>query len=295
VARRRRVPSAAVVSLVAAALLADGGMAGIPARRPPAPLPDAATLRDQVVLHLPVEPYPDIAATWRAATGGWRSVNGYSGYGPNYYTALSVAAQTADATMFAPFRRDRDLYVVVDDGDGKMRALIESQPGSALQFQGGGFAHYRLPRSPQPAPRVHLRALPIARVESSCARETVVFASDRDERTRWECLQDAERHGLVADLGEARAVSAIVYSVGPYAWNVPTQLAVETSLDGTAWQTVSSGSVLGAFIEGGLDDPAALRATVSFADHPARYVRVRPIDQKEDFGWFVSELEVRGP
>jgi hypothetical protein len=246
------------------------------------------------VLHLPVEPYPDLGATWRAVTGGWKSVNGYSGYAPNYYTALTVASKIGDETMFGPLRRDHDLHVILDDSAGDAIAMVGRQPGAALTARRNGFTQYRLPRRAYESTNAAGHSVPIASIRSGCGGATGL-ARDGDERTRWECLQDAERHGLVADTGAPRPLSALVYSVGPYAWNVPTQLAIETSTDGVAWSTVRTGSILGALIEGGLADADALRAVLPFPVHTARYVRVRPVNQSADFGWFVSEIEVRGP
>lgn len=291
-ARRRRVPAMVVIGVLAMALLADGWMPGIPAQPPPPAIADAGALRGRIVLQLPLEPYADIAATWRAVVGGWQSVNGYSGHAPNYYNALTVAAQRADPAMFEPFRRDDDLHVVAA-GD-QWQALVARQPGAVPLARGDGFTRYLLPRQPSSAVSP-LRTIPIASLRSPCAGETAAAAGDGNERTRWTCLEGAEAHRLLADLGVPGQVAGIAYSVGRESWNVPTELAVDTSLDGTVWQTVNSGSVLGAFIRGGIDDHAALRATVRFAPHAARYVRIRPVNQREDFGWFVAEIEVLGP
>ena len=288
---RRRT---AVLILTGCALLTDGWTARIPAQPPPMPVPAPAALRDGLVLELPVEPYPDIGATWRAATGGWRSVNGYSGYAPNYYTALTMASRLADENMFAPFQRAQDLHVVVADAAVDLKASVERQPGVITTAQGHGFTQYRLPRR-ETAPGAVLRTIPLAAVRSDCAPASVSRAHDGDESTRWDCLERSEVHGLTVDLGAPATVGAVLYSVGPYAWNVPTEMLVEGSMDGVTWQTMRSGSILGAVIEGGIADPGALRAVLRFPAQSARYVRLRPVNQQEGFGWFVSEIEVRGP
>jgi hypothetical protein len=72
-------------------------------------------------------------------------------------------------------------------------------------------------------------------------------------------------------------------------------LLIETSHDGISWSTARRGSVLGEFIEGGLNDPASLRALLRFEPREARYVRLRPVGQPENFAWFVAELEIRAP
>jgi hypothetical protein len=197
--------------------------------------------------------------------------------------------------MFAPFQRQHDLHVIVDDRAGELVAMTARQPGATLTAQGNGFMQYHLPRRSSAALDPIDPARRIATARSQCAGDSIHMAYDGDERTRWECLQDANRHAFVADLGTARPVTAIVYSVGPYAWNVPTQLAIETSVDGAAWRTVKTGSILGALIEGGLADADALRAVLPLPAHTARYVRVRPINQPAAFAWFVAEIEVRGP
>jgi hypothetical protein len=288
---RRRT---AVLILTGCALLTDGWTARIPAQPPPEPVPAPAALRNGVVLELPVEPYPDIRATWRAATGGWRSVNGYSGYAPNYYTALTMASKIADETMFAPFQRTHDLHVVVADAAVDLKASVERQPGVIVTARGHGFTQYSLPRR-ETATGAVLRTIPLAAVRSDCAPASVSRAHDGDESTRWDCLERPEVHGLTADLGAPATVGAVLYSVGPYAWNVPTEMLVEGSMDGVTWQTMRSGSILGAVIEGGLSDPSALRAVLPFPAQSVRYVRLRPVNQQDGFGWFVSEIEVRGP
>ena len=285
----------AALILTGCALLTDGWTARIPAQPPPEPVPAPAALRDGVVLELPVEPYPDIGATWRAATGGWRSVNGYSGYAPNYYTALTVASRIADETMFAPFQRAHDLHVVVADAAADLKASVERQPGVITTAQGHGFTQYRLPRRETATGAAVLRTMPLAAVRSDCAPASVSRAHDGDESTRWDCLERPEVHGLTADLGAPETVGAVLYSVGPYAWNVPTELLVEGSMDGVTWQTMRSGSILGAVIEGGLADASALRALLPFPAQSVRYVRLRPVNQQEGFGWWVTEIEVRGP
>jgi hypothetical protein len=65
-------------------VLADGWGA-IPAQALPPQVPNPAALAGRTVLDLPAGDYPDIAAQYRAVVGGWRTVNGYSGFVPPYY------------------------------------------------------------------------------------------------------------------------------------------------------------------------------------------------------------------
>ena len=292
---RRRMVAGASTALIASALLADGWIARIPAQPAPPPVPDSVALKGRIVLQLPIEPYPDIAATWRAATGGWTAVNGYSGYAPNYYASLTLAARSADAALFPPFRQTHDLDVLVADDATALKEAVERQPGVVRGLQRSGSTHYRLPRQRlPPAPNPGQR-LVIAAVRSPCSSATVARVSDDDERSLWECGESMERHELTVDLGQVTPLGSIEYSLGPYAWNVPSQLSIETSVDGTSWTEARRGSILGELIEGGLRDPRSLRAALPFPPREARYVRVRPIAQPEEFVWFVAGVVVRAP
>jgi hypothetical protein len=293
-ARQSRRARAAIVVLVGCAMLGDGWAAPIPAQPLPPSAADAAVLRDQVVLRLPAATYPDIAATWGAVVGGWKSVNGYSGYAPNYYTALTAASKNADAAMFEPFQRQQELHVVVDDSAADLMALTARQPGAVLTGRRNGLTQYRLPRRAAVSGDRTDRRLRILSVRSDCATSSISAAHDGDERTRWECRGNAERQALVADLGIAQQVNGVAYSVGPSWWNVPTELVVETSADGAAWEIMRTGSILGLLIEGGLADARVLRAILPFPVRLARYVRLRPVNQPEGFVWFVAEIDVRG-
>jgi hypothetical protein len=291
---RARHIATAVVLIAGCALLADGWIARVPAQAAPQPVPDPTALAGNVVLQLPIEPFPDVASTWRAVTGGWKTVNGYSGYGPNYYEALTLAARAADDALFPPLQRDHELHVVVANDALALKAAVERQPGVVLTARAAGSTQYRLPRRPADALEPG-RRLPITSVRSACASADVGLMVDGNERNMWECLQPAGAQELTIDLGAVAPVGSMAYSLGPFFWNVPTELLIETSHDGISWSTARRGSVLGEFIEGGLNDPASLRALLRFEPREARYVRLRPVGQPENFAWFVAELEIRAP
>jgi hypothetical protein len=292
--RRRQTVGIAVV-IAAVALLGDGWTARIPVEPAPAPPPNSAVLEGGVVLQFPIDLFPDAAATWQAVTGGWRSVNGYSGYAPNYYQALRLGARIGDEASVLPFLRRHGLHVLVREEGAEWKAMIERQPGVVLTGRRERMTQYWLPQrhgSALPAPG---RPLRIESVRSECGTADVALMTDGDERTKWECLTDPSSHPLTIDLGDVARVGSLVHSLGPYSSNPPTRLLVETSPDGVAWSTAPPGSVLAEFIEAGVDTPGPLRAVLRFPPREARYVRLSPIDQAEDFGWFVSELEIRAP
>jgi hypothetical protein len=290
--QRTRQTATAVVTVVACALIADSWIDRIGAPPAPPPVPDSAALAGNVALQFPIDPFPDMANTWRAVTGGWRTINGYSGYGPNYYETLRQAAKAADPQLLEPFLRTQDLQVIVAADEVSARAMIENQSGAVLIARGGGFSQYRLPqrgrKEAAEAPR-----LPIVSVHSTCASDSVPLMVDGDERTDWNCVAPPSSHDVTIDLGHTSRIGAVVYSVGRFSWTAPGEMVIDTSVDGVAWTLARSGSVRGEFIAGGLRDPASLRATLRFAPRDARYVRLRPVVPGEEFGWVIAELEVR--
>jgi hypothetical protein len=279
-----------VTVLATCVLLADGWMPGIPAEHPPPDMPDPASLRGRVVLQLPVERSLDIAATWRAVVGGWKTVNGFSGYAPNYYFALTRAATTAD--VFPPFRRGHDLSVVVGDTDPATQVLLTRQLSAVAVARGNGARQYRLPDIGGPAEEESTGSVAIATLHSMCEPNDLRFALDHDRRTNWQCAA-RDRQELIADLGRPAVIGGLVYSLGPYWWNAPDRLTLATSVDGLAWQEMPTAGVLTALIDGGLRDPKSLSAKLSFAPTEARYVRMRAWGAAEEFLFVVSELEIR--
>jgi F5/8 type C domain-containing protein len=279
-----------LTALAAGVILADAWMPGIVAAPPPPDMPDPSGLRGQVVLQLPVERSLDIAATWRAVVGGWTSVNGFSGYAPNYYFALTHAASTAD--VFAPFRQGHDLSVVVADTHPATQAAVEQQSSALPVAHAHGARQYRLRAMPARTAETAWTGVPIVSLRSPCEADDLHFALDRDPRTTWQCAR-RDRQELIADIGAPAMISGLVYALGPYWWNAPDRLTVSTSIDGVRWQDQPTAGVLAALIEGGMRDPKKLEATLSFAPTEARYVRLQGSGEGEEFLFVVSELQIR--
>ena len=292
--RRRRTVAAAAVALLIVLVLADGWTGPIAAVPVPPATADPALLRNRVVLHVPMDQYTDIASTWRAATGGWRSVNGYSGYEPNYYAAAAQASRAGSDVVFPPFRRDADLHVVVTDDTHPIKAAVERQPGAVAIARGGGVGLYRLPRREPGAAVSRGTPLPVVAVRSRCAEAELARTIDGDAQTFWLCrMKDAQE--LTIDLGTAANVAGIDYAVGPYNQIFPDELIVETSSDGAVWMDGRRGTILGEVIAAGLRDPQPLRVTLSFPARQARYVRIRPSAAAADFAWYVGDVAAIAP
>jgi hypothetical protein len=143
----RRAMAALAIVLLSAAVLADGWIGRIAVQPAPPPVPGASVLADKIVMELPLgDTYRDIAALWRAVVGGWRTVNGLSGYAPSGYGALVQAAKIGSDELFRPFVDHHDLHVVVFDGNPRLDALVGRQPGAELVARSQEARLYRIPR-----------------------------------------------------------------------------------------------------------------------------------------------------
>ena len=224
--------------------------------------------------------------------GGFRSVNGYSGYEPKYYEGVRQGTRFEVDDVFATYRASDDLFVVVNLDQPRLMSLVERQAGAVVVAEGNGARQYRLPRRGGPA-HAHAVMAPIriARATASCTMPEA--ALDGNLATRWVCGPQSGREWFIADLGAvSNQVSAIRYTMGESYREFPRVLVVETSLDGQTWEPGWDRDVIAPTIEGALLDPRAAPTTVPFATRPARYVRLRQTGQDYDVVWAMPELEI---
>ena len=146
----------ALIVVAAACGLAVDGWAWIPAMAVPSGAPAPAVLSAGVVLELPLgEPIGDIAAVYRAVTGGWRTVNGYSGYEPADYAQLREASEKGEDAILRGLIEQGGLHVLVSERAPDLDRMVARQPGVELVGRAGGLTQYRL--SAPPAGRATLR------------------------------------------------------------------------------------------------------------------------------------------
>ena len=290
--RSRRL--VAIVTLVVAlGVLGDGWNGSIPAVAPPPPLPGQDLMRRAIVLEFPPDSsFRDTAAVFRAVEGGWKTINGYSGWQPSYYFALVGAAREDSSDTFTPFQRFGEVRVIVESEAARLLALVERQPGARLVAQNTSLVQYRLPALETTAAEVAGQRIPIRELRSECSTMYLDAMKDGDERTLWQCALTDERQPLIVDLGTTTTVSAIVHSMGTQFWLYPKAVAIETSEDGQTWLPARSGSVRHDVMIAGMRDPALLRVVLAFPPRPARYLRLRGTPGEPQFPWTIAELEV---
>jgi hypothetical protein len=225
--------------------------------------------------------------------GGWKTVNGYSGWNPNYYGVLGAAGRLETDGMLTPFQQLGDLHVLVSDDAPRVRAVVEQHPGVMPVATEGPLTLYRLPRrrSTELVRTAGERLRP-RELRSACSTALLSNATDDDETSLWQCELKDERQPLVADLGEVRTVGSVVNNLGSFWWMYPTALVVETSEDGASWSTAWSGTVFERTILTVMADPSRLRIVIGFPPRQARFIRLRATSDGNDVPWTIAELEV---
>jgi hypothetical protein len=290
---RRRLARALMV-LATASILADGWIARLPSAPRPARVPDAMALEAGMLLDLPMDSLRDIAAGFRAVTGGWQSVNGYSGYFPGYYWALADAMRDEDDSALRPLLALGDLHVIVPLDATGARRMIERQPGSTVTAENRESVQYRLAARPTAPPAdIDGERLRILELRASCGQSTTRYAADDDEATYWDCGPQRPGQELIVDLGRVARVAAVVQNLERHHLGYPRELRIETSLDASSWDVVWNGSVRGLLIERAIHFPSpSLRIPVRLHGRPARYLRLTQMGTDPDRPWTLAELEV---
>jgi hypothetical protein len=290
---RSRVVMGLIVLLVGSAVLGDGWIDRIDATDLPRTYPGNERLVGATVLELPLGSVHDIPTVFRAVTGGFRIVNGYSGWQPNYYYALEGAARAEVPDVLTPFQRRDDLHLLVPTDAPRLRSLVDTQPGVSTIASDPAFVHYLLPRRRiEGPPRPSGERLRLRELHSPCSAALLSMAVDGDETTAWECGVWDDRQLLTIDLGDGGTVGAVVHSLGTHFWLFPLGLTVDTSEDGSTWMPAWSGNVLDAAINSGLEDPKRMRIVVAFPPRRARLVRLRAVPADVKAPWSIAELEV---
>jgi hypothetical protein len=147
---RRHAPALALIAglIVAEAWFNDGAVA-VPEPMRPGIIPSGA-----VVLEVPFDdPFVNAAAQYRGVIGGYRTVNGHSGYYPLQFLELIEAFKQHRYAAIDDFRGSGGIYVVVRaHADPLLDAWLVSQGAAEVSTLPGGIV-YRLPARREDAHR----------------------------------------------------------------------------------------------------------------------------------------------
>ncbi|MGH8187623.1 MAG: discoidin domain-containing protein, partial [Steroidobacteraceae bacterium] len=283
-------------AILAAVLLVEGWInvvaASVPERfgpRPPAP--------DAVVLELPTAHVPDdIAAQFRGVMGGYRTINGYSGYVPRHVFPLQIGLQLRDETVLTEFRRLIPFFVSVlsDDSDGYRSLVTRSQPDARLAVEAVGRSLYFLPKLPRVRHDERGQALAFTVTAASCWSHLMTHVADGRLDTRWACGPAKPGQQIAVDLGAAANVSEVALALGRFTSDAPRRLLIEASEDGATWTAASSGMTAGYAVRAVLEDPLCTEMRIRVSPVRARYIRLTQTGEAWEWYWSVAELAVYG-
>ncbi len=279
------------VPLLAVLVLADGWVSAIPAQPLPPDVPNPAALAGRIVLDLPAGDYPDIAAQYRAVRGGWRTVNGYSGFVPPYYPIVVNAVREDVPGILDAFRPYGDIDVVVARDALDQQAVMRQQPGVMITGESAAFTQFRLRGRPEPSREGGVR-IPIASLSSACEAPALRQALDRNVDTYWVCGPELDEQQLTVDLGSVQTAGAVLHDEGPQAGNFPRRLVIETSEDGSTWAPAWSGNAWGPAISAAMRNPKANHIWFVFEPRAVRYVRLTHPREEQHYTWAIADLEV---
>jgi hypothetical protein len=151
------------VALVAVLIGMEGWFVDV-TQRVPAPMPAGVIPSDAVVLDLPFEEgFWNALPQYRAVLGGYRTINGYSGYEPPHVLPMRRALADLRVDALNSVLKLTDIYVVIRPGtpDNVARSLVDS-PGTVRVADAAGMRVIWLPRLNPEAPRARL-PLPLPR------------------------------------------------------------------------------------------------------------------------------------
>lgn len=116
----------------------------------PRPLRAGVIPKGALVLDLPMdEGFQNAVPQYRGVVGGYRTINGYSGYQPAHVYPLRRAIADLVPGALDSYRHHEDLYVIVRPGlDAPVARWIASNPGAEHLFDVDAAKVYRLPRLP---------------------------------------------------------------------------------------------------------------------------------------------------
>jgi hypothetical protein len=292
-----RAPLAAVV---VAGVLVDSWIGEMPLPKVPPRLHALESLSPRtVVMELPLGgTSEDVAAMYRAMYHRGQLVNGYSGFFPRSYEVLRRGLELRDPRMFEAVAASGPVVVVIDksrDDDGRWTKQLAARPGTALIAEEAGrrivsLTSGSLPPEIDPASQ----PLPIHSATANVENARLALALDGDPATRWDGGAQRGLEVVTIDLGSVRTVDGLTMTIGHHVADFPRTLAIETSVDGTAWSSQWQGTTAVHAFVAALQRPADVPLAFALPHVPARMVRLRQLGQDPVFYWTIFELKVFG-
>jgi len=144
--------------VVAAIVIVAEGWFWDRAAASPRPMPAGIIPSGAIVLDLPMdEGFWSATPQYRAVLGGYRTINGYSGYEPRHFLPLRHDIADGAVDALNPYRRLADLYVVIRPEERPQVAeWVLGHPGVQLVHADKTMRVVRLPKMGEAPARVPL-------------------------------------------------------------------------------------------------------------------------------------------
>ena len=296
-ARNRRIAAVAI----AAAVVAEGWMSGLPLPAVPEAWNRSDISRFAAVVELPINAdfFADMAAMFRATRHGRPLINGNSGYDPPEYWALRVASEEHDWSALRAYTSAGPVLIAIPrarDERGRIVEEVRALDGAKYLDADGRWTFLELPAAA--APRVcDATATRVVSARDNAGPVDIHLLTDRDPRTRWSTPDNAQSDGdmLELDLEQPTKPCDIQLSVGAIVPDYPRALSVATSIDRQHWDVVFEGSTAAETIRGAIAVPRDVRIDiVPTRDVPAQYIRLRLERSQAKWPWVVADVVVKG-
>jgi hypothetical protein len=285
------------LAVVSAVLLADGWVRLTVV--PPPPRISADWGSAAAVLELPAgRPELDFPAIYNGMFHGRPIVNGYSGYAPPHYVPLADALRDGHFEAISELAAFGPIAIAVNDAGTQSAAAVEriaKLPRIERRNGPPGWTLFDAPREAL-ARTAGGTPVPLVSVQPNRQAQDVTRLMDGTVESAWG--SGAEQRGdevIAIDLGAARAIGAVVFRMGAFAFGFPRELTIDTSSDGAEWRRVWEGPTVLPALHAALVDPGDVPLTIEFAPAQARYLRLRQTGHEVGIPWWIGELQVLAP
>jgi hypothetical protein len=298
-ARVRPAWRRALAAVVIGGVLADSWFGNLPLPDTPIRLHALeAQASGAAVLELPyADAGTDLTAMYRGMYHGRPTVNGYSGFFPKSFAFLSYELGVREPQAFDGLAAWGPLIVVVDrrrDVAEHWQAQLLNRPGASPVAAESGFLIYRLAGGEVPRDAVGGRRLTIQSASANVGQDQIALALDGNLETRWTSGPQTGIERVTLDLGSRQIIDGLTMMLGRYILDFPRTLVIETGDDGRQWVERWRGNTLPIAFAGIVRHPQQAPVTIALPGIPARFLRLRQLDQDPVIYWSIAELSVFG-
>jgi len=275
-------------------LLLDGWPRAVPVFAAPERRPAPAGVSAR--LDLPSNSDTDAAALYQQTLEGIPLYNGFSGYPAPHLYAMRALLEGHDPRILQAMTSHGSLGVIVDragDADGEIRKFIERFPGAVLQQTRPAWISYRLPAAPAAdlIPDRHGEPIPIKSLDAFPSPPHTPRAVDGNMHTRWSGGVQRAAADFTIALGAPQRVAQLVVYLGEFWTDFPQRLFIETSRDGSTWQSAFDGPTALHAYYGALRHPKEIPLVFQLDRDDVRFIRLKQLGWGTH-DWSIAEVQV---